>query len=229
MGLITVVCPRCREMSQLDDSLSAMCPYCGTELGSLTGHSAPDLQFAQAPPPVQPVSLVKPAAGTFSQAEQHAAQPQQQPQGTFAQNEQVFTAAEQSKLPAAAYIDPQTLAEAKSKRRRWVYLTLLIAFIQALPVFLYALADDYSPVLARINSVFSDDLLVALWLLFMPVGAAAATGLRPDNAYIEKKPLIKNKFVLFILLGILLGFCTTVWGAMSGTFIADILIELGLV
>ena len=187
-----------------------MCPYCGAETGpanqSGIAVSPQDVQFAQAP---QPVSLEK----------QQAVQ--------FVQPEQTYAPVQQMQNPAAC-IDPETLAEAKSKRKRWVYLTMLIGLIQAIPVFLYALGYEHYTIFHRISYYIDDDALVLLWMLLMLVGTGVATGLRPDNAYIEKKPFPKNRFALFILLGIILGIGTMVWGAFAGTIIGEIITSLGL-
>ena len=219
MAFISVICPKCGVQSQIDASGSFICPYCGADMRYGSG----DVQYAQAP---QPVSLEKPSPGQFVPPPDPTAFADPAA-GQFVNPDQMFTAAPQPMQPAAM-IDPQTLAEAKSKRKRWVYLTLLIGFIQAIPVFLYALGYEHYTIFHRISYYIDDDALILLWMLLMLIGTGVATGLRPDNAYIEKKPFPKNRFALFILLGIILGIGTMVWGAFAGTIIGEIISSLGL-
>lgn len=211
MAFISVICPNCGGQSQIEAGRSAMCPYCGAETGpanqSGIAVASQDVQFAQVS---QPVSLEKQQAVQFVQPEQTYAPVQQPVQNT------------------AGFIDPQMLAEAKSKRKRWVYLTMLIGLVQAIPVFLYAMGYEYYSIFNRISYFIDDDSLILLWMLLMLIGTGVATGLRPDNAYIEKKPFPKNRFALFVLLGIILGIGSMVWGAFAGTIFGEIISSLGL-
>lgn len=193
MPFINITCPKCGGQAQIEAGRSAMCPYCACELNAAAPdpgfafaedmqfaenlraaenmQSAQDVQFAQAPVQ-QPVQMQQPNA---------YASPQINPA-------QFINPAMQYQQPVQQF-PPQQLEAARKKRRQWHFLNLGMLAVQAV-VLLFAIG--------MLDYFYNDDLgalLIVAWLFSLPVCAILSGAMRPDEAYIDRKPLFKRKII----------------------------------
>lgn len=191
MPMINIICPKCGGQAQVEAGRSAMCPYCAYELNASQADPgfafAQDMQFAenmQAAEKMQfeqqPVREMQPAQADFYGAP-IPAQPVQQ----------VNPAQFRTPMPYT----PAQLSEAMKKRGRWYFLNVALL---AIPTLVLALGIGLEE--------FGSDLgvpLILSWLLAQPLGGILSGTMRPDEAYIDKKPLFKHRstqgFMHFIL------------------------------
>ena len=161
-----------------------MCPYCGKEI------SAPpaDGGFAYAP----------------MDAQQSAVQFAPPPVQTGMQDPSVF--GDQPVVSPAQpyqqqYVMPQYTQEqlqtAEKKRRGWHFMNAGMAVIQALVLGLVVFMD----------SIGSDAFvpLVLGWLMSLPVCGFISGMMRPDSAYLDKKPMFRSKIVQGIMQSVIGG------------------------
>lgn len=176
MAFINIICPNCGGKAQLEAGRSAMCPYCARELHAPEGEGG----FAFAPQPEQEFLRDVQFAETDLQfAEADFAQPDVQ----FAQP----TVQMQPSQPAQYMFPPQQLAEAQGKRRNWYLINSAMITAQTL---MFALGILFTVKGYRIGVP-----LILTWVLTL-AGFGAVSGMtRPDEAYIEKKPFSKNRFL----------------------------------
>lgn len=178
MAFINMICPNCGGKAQLEAGRSAMCPYCARELNAPEGEGG----FAFAPPPEQEfLRDVQLAEADMQFAEPDFAQPDIQ----FAQPPVQMQAAPPQ---TAQYMyPPQQLAEAQGKRRNWYLINSAMITAQTL---MFALGILFTVKGYRIGVP-----LILTWVLTL-FGFGAVSGLtRPEEAYIDKKPFSKNKFL----------------------------------
>ncbi|HBI85436.1 MAG TPA: hypothetical protein DDX71_03985 [Ruminococcus sp.] len=174
MAFITYTCPQCGGQSQVEAGKDAMCPYCARVIDASAVMPEPqgaafaqqDVQFA--PPPAQavPPMLQKPAQA-YPQAVQPAAMPApQMQQGQFAMQQPQYSQAQ--------------LAQAHKKRRSWKIMNWSMIGIQALTLALGIFMDEVSTSLSV--------PMILTWLLSQPACGVISAMMRPDDAYLEKKP-----------------------------------------
>ena len=187
MALISIICPKCGGKTQVEAGRSVMCPYCACELNVQQGDQGfafvQDMQFAQSMQPAQDVQF---------------AEPQVQFQQPVMQQPDVFAVPQTD--PAQFAAPPQyrqypqeTLQTARKRRGQWHFLNLAMIAIQAVILFF---------ALSVIDFFYEDDiavLMILAWLLSQPVCAILSGVTRPDDAYIEQKPLFKSKLVQSIV------------------------------
>lgn len=199
MAFITMICQNCGGQAQIEAGRSAICPYCGNEMSisaAETGSAfAQDVQYA--PPPAQ--AAVQQMQDPFLQRaamQQQAAMPMPQ----------------QNIMPMqpAAYAPqytPAQLDQAAKKRRSWHFMNVAMVAVQALVFGLGIFLTDYN-----------EDIGVPMilgWLMSLPVCGFISGVMRPDQAYLDKKPMFKSKVVQGIMQFII--------GAASSTIGAAIL------
>ena len=161
-----------------------MCPYCAYELNSSLADPgfafAEDVQFAQN---MQAAENMQFAPPPVQQA------PMQQPQ--------IYAApqANPAQFRTTMPYTPAQLSEAMKKRGRWYFLNVALLVI---PTLVLALGIGLEE--------FGSDLgvpLILSWLLAQPLGGILSGTMRPDEAYIDKKPLFKHRstqgFMHFLL------------------------------
>ena len=208
MSFIMFTCPQCGGQSQVEAGKSAMCPYCARMIDAQaampkqqeTAFAQQDVQFA--PPPAQavPPMLQKPAQA-YPQAVQPAAMPApQMQQGQFAMQSQQYSQAQ--------------LAQAHKKRKSWKIMNWSMIGIQAAVLALGILLEEGG---ADIGAP-----MILTWLLSQPAFGVISAMLRPDDAYLEKKPPSR---VLQGILQMILGFAVS---APVGGILFAILEELFL-
>lgn len=184
MSMISIICPNCGGTAQIEAGRSVMCPYCAYELNASQADPgfafAQDVQFAQNMPPAENMQFAPPPV-------QQA--PMQQPQIYAAP--QANPAQFRTPMPYT----PAQLSEAMKKRGRWYFLNIALLVI---PTLVLALGIGLEE--------FGSDLgvpLILSWLLAQPLGGILSGTMRPDEAYIDKKPLFKHRstqgFMHFIL------------------------------
>ena len=188
MAFITVTCPNCGGQSQIEAGRSIVCPYCAYMLDPKTD-AAPDMQFAQQPMQPDMQFAQQPAPMQDMQfMQQNAPMPMQNMQpGQFMPQNPQFQPYQQ--------ISPAQLADAQKKRKSWYVQNWAMLGIQALVMALGLLFVDLDNRLGV--------PMILCWLLSLPACAILSGMMRPDEAYIEKKPLFKSKitqgFVQFLL------------------------------
>lgn len=196
MAFVTITCPQCGGQAQIEAGRSVMCPYCGREI------SAPpaDGGFAYAPLPQD----------TQQAAVQFAPPPAQTPM----QDQSVF-GVQPSAMPAQQYqpqyYAPQYTQEqlhvAQQKRTNWYYTNAAMIGGQTL---LFA----FGTFLAALGSSIGTAMILT-WVLSLPGCGILSALLRPDDAYIAKKPLFKHKLVH--------GFAQFLFGAAVSSAVGGIL------
>ena len=206
-----------------------------------------DMQYAQAnPQPVQNPQFAQgnPQPVQNPQFAQGSPQPMQNPQ--FAQgNPQVnmqytqpqnpqFRTAPRNAPPAqfragafqaegfGRFENAEDQEAAKKTRKKWRLHSVAYAAVISLLVMIWYLIDE--------NTRMDPDWMVGLWLLATPVVGGLIAGTRPDNAYydVNMKPLIRWKWLLFLLLMPILFIGTIVTGAVGGAFLQELLESLGI-
>ena len=184
MSMINMICPNCGGTAQIEAGRSVMCPYCAYELNASQADPgfafAQDVQFAHN---MQAAENMQFAPPPVQQA------PMQQPQIYAAS--QANPAQFRTTMPYT----PAQLSEAMKKRGRWYFLNIALLVI---PTLVLALGIGLEE--------FGSDLgvpLILSWLLAQPLGGILSGTMRPDEAYIDKKPLFKHRstqgFMHFIL------------------------------
>ncbi|MBR3418610.1 MAG: hypothetical protein IKG82_07970 [Oscillospiraceae bacterium] len=184
MAFVTITCPQCGGQAQIEAGRNAICPYCGTEISL----PAADGGFAYAP----------------AEAQQRAAQFAPPPAQTVMQDPSVFgnqPAVSPAQPYQQQYVMPQYTQEqlqtAEKKRRGWHFMNAGMAVIQALVLGLVVFMD----------SIGSDAFvpLVLGWLMSLPVCGFISGMMRPDSAYLDKKPMFRSKIVQGIMQSIIGG------------------------
>ena len=171
MSLISVTCERCGGSAQVEAELRAVCPYCGSALHV----PAPDSGFAyaqdvqSAPPPVQ-------------QAEQVQQTEQVQQDNPAAYMYPPFSAPK----PVRQY-PPEQLAEASKKRGFWYAKNIAALLLQTLMLSFGIVLSDYF-YRERLGT-----LVILAWLVSVPLWAVISALIRPDEAYLNRTPLLISK------------------------------------
>ena len=112
------------------------------------------------------------------------------------------------------YAVPQYTQEqlrlAEKKRRGWHFMNAGMAVIQALLLGLVIFMD----------SIESDAIvpLVLGWLMSLPVCGFISGMMRPDDAYIDKKPMFRSKIVQGIMQSIIGGAVSVFAGIIAAIF-----------
>lgn len=163
--LINAVCPNCGGQAQLEAGRSAICPYCGSEL---TSQTAAQVQGAFA----QDMQFAPPPAQRM---------PQMQQADRYAPA--MHTDPAQFAVPAAQTPD---LQKASKKKLRWYLLNAAMLAILTITV-------GISVTLLEHYRGQQGQRLIMGWLLTLPVSGFFSGFLRPDDAYIDKKPMFKSK------------------------------------
>ena len=187
MAFITMICQNCGGQAQIEAGRSAICPYCGNEMtisAAETGSAfAQDVQYA--PPPAQ--AAVQQMQDPFLQRaamQQQAAMPMPQ----------------QNVMPMqpAAYAPqytPAQLDQAAKKRHSWHFMNTAMIAVQALVLSLGVILDDH-------HTDIGVPMILG-WLMSQPACGFISGILRPDHAYLDRKPLFKSKVVQgFVQFGI---------------------------
>ena len=189
MAFVTITCPQCGGQAQIEAGRSVMCPYCGREI------SAPpaDGGFAYAPLPQD----TQQAAVQFAPPPAQTAM-QMQPQAMPAQQYQ-------PQYYAPQYTQEQLLA-AQQKRTNWYYTNAAMIGGQTL---LFA----FGVFLAILGSSIGTAMILT-WVLSIPGCGLLSALLRPDNAYLEKKPMFKGRIAQ--------GFAQLILGAATSAAVGAI-------
>lgn len=197
MSMMNIICPKCGGQAQIEAGRSVMCPYCAYELNTAAADQgfafAEDAQFAQAMQTAkeidfaqQPVREMQPAQTDFFGA---PVQQMQQPYAAPQVNPAQFVPQQMNPAqfaPPPQY-SPAELAAAKKKRGQWYILNAALYIIPAIVLALGVAFDD-----------FGSDLGVPMilgWLCAQPICGLLSGLLRPDDAYIDKKPLFKHRSI----------------------------------
>lgn len=180
MAFVTITCPQCGGQAQIEAGRSVMCPYCGKEISA----PAADGGFAYAP----------------VDAQQSAVQFAPPPVQNDMQDRSVFgvqpTAMPMQQMPYSpqAMYQPEQLRIAEQKRKNWYYTNAAMIGGQTL---LFALGLLY----AALDFNFGVAMILC-WVLSLPVCGILSALLRPEDAYLTKKPMFKSKiaqgFVQFL-------------------------------
>ncbi|MBR3418611.1 MAG: zinc ribbon domain-containing protein [Oscillospiraceae bacterium] len=194
MAFVTITCPQCGGQAQIEAGRSVMCPYCGKEI------SAPpaDGGFAYAP----------------LEAQQNAVQFAPPPVQTGMQDPSVF--GDQPVVSLAQpyqqqYVMPQYTQEqlhvAQQKRTNWYYTNAAMIGGQTL---LFAFGVFFAILGSSIGTA-----MILTWVLTIPGCGLLSALLRPDDAYIDKKPMFKNKIAQ--------GFAQLILGAATSSAVGAII------
>ncbi len=186
MPMINIICPKCGGQAQVEAGRSAMCPYCAYELNSSLAD--PGFAFAE---DVQFAENVRAAENMqFAQDVQFAQPPvQMQQPDVFAAPQinpaQFINPAMQYQQPVQQF-PPQQIEAAKKKRRQWHFLNLGMLAVQTIVMLIAISLIDY---------IYDEmgALLIGAWLLSLPICAIISGAMRPDEAYIDRKPLFRSK------------------------------------
>lgn len=171
---VTMICPNCGGSAQIEAGRSAMCPYCASELNAANTDQgfafAADVQYAQ----------------NAAQNTQFAPPPAQLPSAYAGQQISPVRYAQ----PERQYSQAE-LAAARKKRSQWHLMNTAMFLIQAAVLTGAVCLSDY----------VSDYGIPAMlgWLLSLPVCGALSALMRPDEAYIEKKPMFRSKLLQGIM------------------------------
>ena len=199
MAFVTITCPQCGGQAQIEAGRSAMCPYCGREITAPPADQgfafAQDVQYA----PPQQQAAVQFAPPPAQSAVQYAPQQTQDP-SVFSQSAQQPYAA-----PVQQY-HPQVLADAKQKRKNWY--TINCAFM-AFQTLLFAVGSLLASLDVNVGVA-----LILTWLLSLMLFAGISAAVRPDDAYIDKKPVCKSKVAWGIMQFLLSAMATSAIGAI---------------
>lgn len=176
MALVTIICPNCGGQAQIEAGRSAMCPYCGRELSAQAAAQsgmamAQEMQFAQdvqfAPPPAQQAMQM---------------QPQIQPDAmAMPQMQQTY----QPQQYSAPMYTPDQLRQAEKMRNSWYSKVGIMMAVQALVM-------AWGIFFASAGWGLGIAMILA-WVLSLPFCAMWAAFSRPDQAYLDKKPMLKSK------------------------------------
>lgn len=168
MAFVTITCPQCGGQAQIEAGRSVMCPYCAKELAAPSAEGG--FAFAPQDVPQAAVQFAPPPAQAVVQMQpQQAAMPAQPYQ--------------------QQYVVPQYTQEqlqlAEKKRKGWQ--TMNAAFIGG-QTLLFALGLLY----ASLDLNFGVAMVLS-WVLSLPVCGFLSGALRPDDAYLQKKPMFKSR------------------------------------
>lgn len=174
MAFETFICPVCGGESQIEAGKHAVCPYCAKEL-----IASPAQDFAFAPLPQYPQ---QPNTG-FAQNMQFAPPPvpMQQP-NVFVQPMPAAPFAAQA--PQLQY-SLEDIRTANQVRRQWKRRDRIVVLIQALILALCVGLNDFGSNL--------DVPVMLAWMCTVPLSGVLSAVKRPDEAFIEKKPLFKHR------------------------------------
>lgn len=170
MSLISVTCKRCGRSAQIEAGLRAVCPYCGSALHV----PAPDSGFAfaqdvqSAPPPVQQAEQVQPERAKQDNPAAYMYPPFSEPK------------------PVRQY-PPEQLAEASKKRGFWYAKNIAALLLQTLMLSCGIVTADYF-YRERLGT-----LIILAWLVSVPLWAVISALIRPDEAYLNRTPLLISK------------------------------------
>lgn len=197
MSMIHIICPNCGGTAQIEAGRSVMCPYCAYELNADAPDPgfafAEDAQFAKAMQTAkeidfaqQPVREMQPAQTDFYGAP--VPQPQmQQPYAAPQANPAQFASRQMD--PAQFTPQPQytqaELVAARKKRGQWYFLNAALYAIPAIVLAIGVLLEEYDG--------DAGVPLILSWLMAHPIGGFLSGLLRPDDAYIDRKPMFKHK------------------------------------
>ncbi len=180
MPMINIICPKCGGQAQIEAGRSVMCPYCACELNASLADPgfafAEDAQFAE---------NVRVAENMqFAQDVQFAQPPVQMQQPDVFAASQINPA--QFINPAAQQFAARQPDAAKKKRRQWHFLNLGMMAVQTIVMLIAISLIDY---------IYDEMgvLLIGAWLLSLPICAIISGAMRPDEAYIDRKPLFRSK------------------------------------
>lgn len=196
MALITVTCPVCGGQAQIEKMRGAMCPYCGSELrvpqenqGAALA-AQPDMQMMQDMQFAEADKQFAQQQELMQQSMQFAPPPMPQ-QNMYAapqMNPAQFAAPVQQR-----YYSEAELRAARKRCNQWRLLNLGMIAAQTLVMAFGIALVDY----------FYEDglggLMVIAWLFSLPVCGVLSGAVRPDDAYIDQKPLFKKKWVQSIM------------------------------
>ncbi len=193
MAFVTITCPQCGGQAQIEAGRSVMCPYCGKEI------SAPpaDGGFAYAP----------------LEAQQSAVQFAPPPVQTGMQDPSVFgvqpTAMPMQQMPYSpqAMYQPEQLRIAEQKRKNWYGINAAMIGGQTL---LFAFGVFYAILGFNVGAA-----MILTWVLTIPGCGILSALLRPDDAYIDKKPMFKSKIAQ--------GFAQLILGAATSSAVGAII------
>ena len=176
MELETLICQNCGHKAKPKAGRGIICPCCGNEMSPLPTDSAAafaqDMQFA--PPPVQDVEQIQ---TQFLQDTLPLQELQIQPE-QFAATDPQYT--------------QEQLAQAKKKRRCWHFMNIAMPVIQAILLSVGSTSYVFH------NNNYSL-MLIEIWRISVPVCGILSGLLRPDNAYLEKKPMFKSRIAQGIM------------------------------
>ncbi|MBR3044450.1 MAG: zinc ribbon domain-containing protein [Oscillospiraceae bacterium] len=194
MAFVTITCPQCGGQALIEAGRSVMCPYCGKEISA----PAADGGFAYAP----------------VDAQQSAVQFAPPPVQTDMQDPTVF-GNQPAVMPAQPYqqqyVMPQYTQEqllaAQQKRTNWYYTNAAMIGGQTL---LFAFGVFYAILGFNVGAA-----LILTWVLSIPGCGLLSALLRPDDAYIDKKPMFKSKIAH--------GFAQLILGAATSSAVGAII------
>ena len=194
MAFVTITCPQCGGQAQIEAGRNAICPYCGTEISL----PAADGGFAYAP------------AGAQQRAAQFAPPPAQAAVPMQPQQAVMPAQPYQPQQYAVPQYTQEQLRLAQKKRHGWHFMNAGMAVIQALLLGLVIFMD----------SIESDAIvpLVLGWLMSLPVCGFISGMMRPDSAYLDKKPMFRSKIVQGIMQSIIGGAVSVFAGIIAAIF-----------
>lgn len=178
MAMKTVICPFCGTQVQVEEGQYAHCPACATELNTAPAEGG----FAFAPQDV-------PAAPDLQFAPPPEPAPMQPQQMQMPQQ----TGAVPMQPQYRVQYSPAQLQAAEKKRKTWHIMNCGLMGFQTL---LFA----FGVLFAAMNRRFGIPMILT-WVLTLPFFAIISAMKRPDEAYIEKKPMSRIAHgILFLLL-----------------------------
>ena len=177
MAFISIICPNCGGKTQVEAGRSVMCPYCAYELNAQQA----DQGFAFA----QDVQYAPQSGQEFLRETQFENPDFAEPEITQ-QNVQPPMQMQQPQTAQYLY-PPQQLAEAQNKRRNWYYSNSAMIAAQTLMMAL--------GILFAVRGYRFGVPLILTWVLTLPGFGAVSALTRPDEAYIERKPFWKTRFL----------------------------------
>ena len=165
MSLISVTCERCGRSAQIEAGLRAVCPHCGSALHV----PAPDSGFA------------------YAQDVQFAPPPVQQAERAKQDNPAAYMYPPFSEPKPVRQYPPEQLAEASKKRGFWYAKNIAALLLQTLMLSCGIVTADYF-YRERLGT-----LVILAWLVSVPLWAVISALIRPDEAYLNRTPLLISK------------------------------------
>ena len=214
MAMIQKICPFCGGTAQIEDGIAALCPYCGMEFppdaaqvqlqqGMQFQQMPQDtgMQFQQMPQDTGMQFQQNPVFGQGMQLRQDMPYPQGMQQGMMQQGmpepENMQYMQQQPvmrQIMQPQQYAPEQLSAAKQKRTSWHLMNAAMFAMQGLILGLGIYLDDWGY-----------DIGVPMilgWLASLFFGAVASAWLRPDEAYLEKKPPFGPKWLYAVIHGL---------------------------